>query len=129
MSIVRFNDNHQWVRLDGSEAVVGITDYAQTQLGEIVHVDLPQVGKRVEQAREVAAIESVKVANELLAPLSGEVTGVNTALNDDPAKINGDPMGKGWLFKLRLADAKEFDALLDEEAYKRFVNALGTTNL
>ena len=129
MSIVRFNENHQWVRLDGSEAVVGITDYAQTQLGEIVHVDLPQVGKRVEQAKEVGAIESVKVANELLAPLSGEVTGVNTALNGDPAKINGDPMGEGWLFKLRLTDAKEFDALLDEEAYKRFVNALGTTNL
>ncbi len=124
MSILRFNQNHEWVRLDGSEAVVGITDYAQTQLGEIVHVDLPQAGKHIEQGKEVAAIESVKVANELYAPISGEVTSVNAALNDDPAKINTDPLGEGWLFKLRLADTKEFDALLDEAAYKKFVDAL-----
>lgn len=124
MSIVRFNQNHQWARLDGSEAVIGITDYAQTQLGEIVHVDLPQVGKHIEQGKEVAAIESVKVANELYAPISGEVTGVNTALDADPAKINADPLGEGWLFKLRVADTKEFDTLLDEAAYKKFVDAL-----
>jgi glycine cleavage system H protein len=123
MSILRFNQNHEWVRLDGSEAVVGITDYAQTQLGEIVHVDFPEVGKHIEQGKEVAAIESVKVANELYAPISGEVTSVNAALNDDPAKINTDPLGEGWLFKLRVADTKEFDALLDEAAYKKFVDA------
>lgn len=128
MSIVRFNQNHEWVRLDGSEAVVGITDYAQTQLGEIVHVDLPQVGKHIEQGKEVAAVESVKVANELNAPISGEVTGVNAALNDDPAKINADAMGEGWFFKLRVRDTKEFDALLDEAAYKKFVDALGASN-
>lgn len=124
MSIVRFNQNHQWVRLDGGEAVVGITDYAQTQLGEIVHVDLPQVGKQIEQGKEVAAVESVKVANELYAPISGEVTGVNAALDADPAKVNADPMGEGWFFKLHVADTKEFDALLDEAAYKKFVDAL-----
>jgi glycine cleavage system H protein len=127
MSIVRFNENHQWIRLNGNEAVVGITDYAQSQLGEIVHVDLPQIGKDSEQGKEVAAIESVKVANELYAPISGEVTGVNAALNDDPAKINADPMGEGWCFKLRLTDTKEFDALLDEAAYKKFVDALGAS--
>ena len=128
MSIVRFNENHEWVRLDGSEAVVGITDYAQTQLGEIVHVDLPQVGKHIEQGKEVAAVESVKVANELYAPISGEITGVNAALNDDLAKINADPLGEGWFFKLRVADTKEFDALMDEAAYKKFVDALGASN-
>ena len=124
MSILRFNEDHEWVRLDGSEAVVGITDYAQTQLGDVVHVDLPQVGNRIEQGKEVAAIESVKVANGLNAPISGEVTGVNAALTDDPTKINADPMGEGWLFKLLVTDMKEFNALLDEAAYKRFVDAL-----
>ena len=124
MSIVRFNEDHEWVRLDGREAVVGITDYAQTQLGDVVHVDLPQVGNRIEQGKEVAAIESVKVANGLNAPISGEVTGVNAALTDDPTKINADPMDEGWLFKLLVTDMKEFNALLDEAAYKRFVDAL-----
>ena len=128
MSNVRFNKDHLWVRLDGSEAVVGITDYAQMQLNEVVHVDLPQVGKRIEQGKEVAAVESVKVANALNAPISGEVTGVNAVLTDDPARINADPMGEGWLFKLRVTDTKEFDALPDEAAYKKFVEALATSN-
>jgi glycine cleavage system H protein len=128
MSAVRYSKEHQWVRLDGGEAVVGITDYAQTQLGEIVHVDLPQIGKRVEQGNEVAAVESVKVANGIYAPISGEVTAVNAALTDGPAKVNADPMGEGWFFKLRVTDAKEFDALLDEAAYRQFVDALAATN-
>ncbi|MGA7807655.1 glycine cleavage system protein GcvH [Bradyrhizobium sp.] len=124
MSSVRFNKEHLWVRLEGGEAVVGITEYAQTQLAEVVHVDLPQMGKRFEQGKEVAAVESVKVANGLNAPISGEVTGVNAALTDDPAKVNSDPMGEGWFFKLRVTDTKEFDALLDEAAYKQFVDTL-----
>jgi glycine cleavage system H protein len=124
MSIVRFNEEHEWVRLDGNEAVIGITEYAQTQLGEVVHVDLPPVGKRVEQGNEVAAVESVKVANALNAPISGEVTGINAALTENPTKINDDPMGEGWFFKLRVTDTKEFDALLDEAAYKKLVDAL-----
>jgi glycine cleavage system H protein len=124
MSIVRFNEEHEWVRLDGNEAVIGITEYAQTQLGEVVHVDLPPVGKRVEQGSEVAAVESVKVANAINAPISGEVTGINGALSETPTKINDDPMGEGWFFKLRVTDTKEFDALLDEAAYKKFVDAL-----
>jgi glycine cleavage system H protein len=128
MSAVRYSKEHQWVRMDGGEAVVGITDYAQTQLGEIVHVDLPQIGKRVEQGKEVAAVESVKVANDIYAPISGEVTAVNAALTDGPAKVNADPMGEGWFFKLRVTDAKEFDALLDEAAYRQFVDALAATN-
>jgi glycine cleavage system H protein len=128
MSIIRFNEDHEWVRLNGNEAVVGITDYAQSQLGDVVHVDLPKVGGRIEQGREVAAVESVKVANGLNAPISGEVTGVNEALTEAPAKINADPMGEGWLFKLRVEDTKEFDALLDDAAYQKFVDALAASN-
>jgi glycine cleavage system H protein len=125
MSNVRFNQDHEWVRLDGTEAVVGITDYAQTQLGDIVHVDLPVVGKGIEQGKEVAVVESVKTANDLPAPISGEVTSVNAALADDPAKINTDPMGAGWFYKLRVKDAGEFGALMDEAAYQKFVEGLG----
>jgi glycine cleavage system H protein len=124
MSTLRFNKDHEWVRLDASEAVIGITDYAQAQLGEVVHVDLPQVGLRVEQGKEIAAIESVKVANGLEAPMSGEVTATNAALSDDPTRINTDPLGEGWLFKLRVTDAREFDGLLEEPAYKTFVEGL-----
>jgi glycine cleavage system H protein len=127
MSIVRFNKDHEWVRIDGAEAVVGITDYAQAQLGDIVHVDLPQVGKRIEQGKEVAAIESVKTANDLCAPISGEVTAVNAALADDAMKINADPMGEGWFFKLRVTDAMQLDALMDEAAYQKFVAGLGAS--
>jgi glycine cleavage system H protein len=128
MSIVRFNKDHEWVRIDGAEAVVGITDYAQTQLGDIVHVDLPEVGKRIQQGKEIAAVESVKAANELYAPISGEVTGVNPALADDPTKINADPMGEGWFYKLRVTDARELDALMDEAAYQIFVDSLAVSN-
>jgi glycine cleavage system H protein len=128
MSIVRFNKDHEWVRIDGTEAVVGITDYAQTQLGDIVHVDLPAVGKRIEQGKEVAAVESVKAANELYSPISGEVTDVNTALAEDPTKINADPMGEGWFFKLRVTDAAELDALMDEAAYQKFVASLAASS-
>jgi glycine cleavage system H protein len=128
MSSMRFNKDHEWVRIDGDEAVVGITDYAQTQLGDLVHVDLPDVGKHIEQGKEIAAIESVKAANELYAPISGEVTAVNTALAADPTKINADPTGEGWLFKLRVTDAKELDALMDEAAYLKFVDSLAVSN-
>jgi len=126
-STLRFSKDHEWVRIDGAEAVIGITDYAQSQLGDIVHVDLPDVGKRAEQGKEVAAIESVKAANELYAPVSGEVTAANPALAADPTKINADPMGDGWLFKLRLGDAKELDGLMDEAAYQKFVESLQVT--
>jgi glycine cleavage system H protein len=124
MSVLRFSQDHQWVRIDGDEAVIGITDYAQTQLGDIVHVELPAVGKSVEQGKAAATVESVKAANELDAPVSGEVTGVNAALADDPAKVNADPMGEGWFFKLKLKDPRELDGLLDETAYQKLVGEL-----
>lgn len=125
MSIVRYTKDHEWVRVDGGEAVIGITDYAQTQLGDIVYVELPEIGKRVEQGKEAAVVELVKAASEVYAPVSGEVMAANAKLGDDPAKVNSDPMGEGWFFKLKLSDAKELDALMDEAAYAKFVEGLG----
>jgi glycine cleavage system H protein len=121
MNPPRFTKDHEWVRLDGDLAVIGITDYAQSQLGDVVYVELPEIGRRVERGREAAVVESVKAASEVYAPVSGEVAEVNDALSDDPAKVNGDPMGEGWFLKLRLADPAEFDELMDEAAYRSFV--------
>ena len=121
MSTIRFTRDHEWIRLDGDVAVVGITDYAQSQLGDVVYVELPDLGRRVEQGKEAAVVESVKAASEVYAPVSGEVVEVNDALAGDPAKVNADAMGEGWFLKLRLADPKELDGLLDEGAYRKFV--------
>jgi glycine cleavage system H protein len=121
MSALRYTRDHEWVRVDGDLAVVGITDYAQSQLGDVVYVELPEIGRRVEQGKEAAVVESVKAASEVYAPVSGEVVEVNEALATDPARVNADPIGEGWFIKLRLDDPKQLDALMDEEAYKRFV--------
>ena len=121
MSVLRFTRDHEWVRLDGDLAVVGITDYAQSQLGDVVYVELPEIGRRVERGKEAAVVESVKAASELYAPASGEVVEVNEALAADPAKVNADPTGEGWFLKLRLDYPEEMDGLMDEAAYKRFV--------
>ena len=121
MSAVRFTKDHEWLRREGNVAVIGITDYAQSQLGDVVYVELPEIGRRIEQGREAAIVESVKAASEVYAPISGEVTDVNDTLAGDPARVNADPMGEGWFLKLQVADPKEFDGLLDEAAYKRFV--------
>jgi glycine cleavage system H protein len=121
MTTLRFTKDHEWVRLDGDLAVVGITDYAQSQLGDVVYVELPEIGRRVEQGKEAAVVESVKAASEVYAPVSGEVAEVNEALAADPAAVNADPLGQGWFLKLRLDDPKELDSLMDEEAYLRLV--------
>jgi glycine cleavage system H protein len=121
MTSPRFTKDHEWVRLDGDLAVIGITDYAQSQLGDVVYVELPEIGRRLEQGKEVAVVESVKAASEVYAPISGEVVEVNDALAADPAQVNADPMGQGWFLKLRLADPKQLDQLMDEAAYQRFV--------
>ncbi|MBO0739728.1 MAG: glycine cleavage system protein GcvH, partial [Alphaproteobacteria bacterium] len=102
-------------------AVVGISEYAQSQLGDVVYVELPEVGRRLEKGGEAAIVESVKAASEVYAPVSGEVVEVNEAIAADPAKVNADPLGEGWFIKLRLADPKELDGLLDAPAYQRFV--------
>jgi glycine cleavage system H protein len=121
VSALRFTKDHEWVRLDGDVATVGITDYAQSQLGDVVYVELPEIGRRVAAGKEAAVVESVKAASEVYAPLSGEIVEINEALGEEPARVNSDALGGGWFFKLRLADASEVEGLMDEAAYRRFV--------
>ena len=125
MSAPRFTKDHEWVRLDGDVATVGITDYAQQQLGDVVYVELPEIGRQVERGKEAAVVESVKAASEVYAPLSGEIIAINEALAGEPAKVNADSMGEGWFFKLRLADPGQLAELLDEAAYQRLVEEAG----
>ncbi|HVC52908.1 MAG TPA: glycine cleavage system protein GcvH [Stellaceae bacterium] len=125
MSVLRFTRDHEWIRQDGDTAVIGITDYAQSQLGDVVYVELPATGTRIEVGKEAAVVESAKAASEVYAPVSGEVIAANDAIVADPAKVNADPMGEGWFVKLRLADATQLDGLMDEAAYRKFVAELG----
>jgi glycine cleavage system H protein len=124
MSEVRFTDQHEWVRLDGDEATIGITKYATEQLGDVVYVELPEAGRKVGAGGEAAVVESVKAASEVYAPISGEVTAANAALADDPAKVNADPEGEGWFFKLKIADKAEFAKLMSDAQYAEFVKGL-----
>ena len=124
MSNLKFTEDHEWLRLEGDVATIGITDYAQEQLGDVVFVDLPEPGKAFEKGAEAAVIESVKAASEVYAPVDGEVTEANGALADNPGQVNSDPMGEGWFFKLKLSDAGQLDPLMDEAAYKSFVETL-----
>jgi glycine cleavage system H protein len=124
MSTIKYTRDHEWIRVEGDVAVIGITDYAQTQLGDVVYVELPALGRRVEQGKEAAVVESVKAASEVYAPISGEVIAVNDALSGEPGKVNLDPLGEGWFLKLRIANAKELDGLMDEAAYSAFVEGL-----
>ncbi|HVC55574.1 MAG TPA: glycine cleavage system protein GcvH [Stellaceae bacterium] len=121
MSVLRFTKDHEWIRQDGEMAVIGITDYAQSQLGDVVYVELPEIGRTLAPGKEAAVVESAKAASEIYAPVSGEVVAVNEALLADPAKVNGDAMGEGWFIKLRLADPRELDTLMDEAAYDAFI--------
>ena len=116
-----YTADHEWLRIEDDVATIGVTDYAQSQLGDVVYVELPEPGHRVEQGKEAAVVESVKAASEVYAPVSGEVAEVNDGLAADPAKVNADPLGEGWFMKLRLDDAGQLDGLMDEAAYQRFV--------
>ena len=124
MSELRYTKEHEWVRVEGDIAVVGISAYAQEQLGDVVFVELPATGKTLAKAEQAAVVESVKAASEIYAPLSGAVTEVNGALDDAPETVNSDPTGEGWFFKLRLADTSELDGLMDEAAYQAYVDGL-----
>jgi glycine cleavage system H protein len=124
MADIRYSKDHEWVRREGAFVVVGITDYAQNQLGDVVYVELPEIGRKVEQSGEAAVVESVKAASEVYAPVSGEVVAVNELLSGEPGRVNADAMGEGWFFKLKLSDPKQLDALMDEAAYKKFVEGL-----
>ena len=124
MSEVRFTDQHEWVRVEDDVATIGISKYAAEQLGDVVYVELPEAGRKVGAGGEVAVVESVKAASEVYAPVGGEVTQSNAALTDDPAKVNADPEGEGWFFKLKLADKNEFSKLMTAEQYAEFVKGL-----
>jgi glycine cleavage system H protein len=120
MSETRYTDQHEWVRREGDSATIGITKFAAEQLGDVVYVELPGAGKAVKAGAEAAVVESVKAASEVYAPVSGEVTAANDALAAEPSKVNDDPEGEGWFFKLTLADVGEFNQLMDAAAYAEF---------
>ena len=117
---LKYTEDHEWVRLEGDVATVGITEHAQDALGDVVFVDLPEVGTQLMQKDTAGVVESVKAAADIYAPVSGEVIEANQALVDDPSLANSDPLGAGWFFKLRLADPGQLDALMDEAAYTAF---------
>ena len=120
----RFTKDHEWIQLDGDIATVGITDYAQQQLGDVVHIDLPELEIEVVAGASCATVESVKAASDIYTPLSGKVVEINETLNEDPAIVNSDPEGEGWFFRLELDDTSAFDALMDQEAYDEYLETL-----
>ena len=124
MSEVRFTDQHEWVRLDGDEATVGIMKVAAEQLGDVVFVEVPEAGRKLAANGEAAVVESVKAASEVYAPIAGEVTSGNVALAEDPAKVNADPEGEGWFFKMKIADKADFAKLMTQQQYEEFVKGL-----
>jgi glycine cleavage system H protein len=125
MSVMKFTEDHEWIRLEGDSAVVGISDYAQDQLGEIVFVELPVPGQEVDKGQECAVIESVKAAGELKAPATGTVTEINEVLADEPERVNKDATGEGWFMRMTLDDPEELEDLMDEDAYQTYVESLG----
>lgn len=124
MPETRYTSDHEWVRLDGSVATVGITDHAQQALGDLVHIELPEVGRTVEQGEACAVVESVKAASDVYAPLAGQVSEINNAIVDDPSLVNREPAGAGWFFKLSVSSPAGFDSLMDDSAYKALLETL-----
>ena len=121
---VYFTKEHEWVRVHGDTATVGISNHAQEALGDIVFAEVPEAGRKVSKGQEAAVVESVKAASDVYAPVSGEVTEGNQAVADDPSLINSDPEGEGWFFKLKLDDRSELDGLMDEDAYREWIKTL-----
>ncbi|MBU2342029.1 MAG: glycine cleavage system protein GcvH [Alphaproteobacteria bacterium] len=119
-----FTDEHEWIDVEGDTATVGITDYAQEQLGDIVFVELPEVGAQLAKGKDAAVVESVKAASDVYAPITGEVVEANDALDEDPALVNSSPEEEGWFFKLTIADKAELGGLMDAKAYKSFCDEL-----
>jgi glycine cleavage system H protein len=118
---LKFTKDHEWVSVDGDTATVGITKHATEQLGDVVFVEVPEVGRKVTAGEACAVVESVKAASDIYAPVSGDVIAANAAIADSPGAVNEDPEGQGWFFKLKLANAGELDALMDKAAYEKFV--------
>lgn len=121
MSDIRYTEDHEWIRIEDDIGIMGVSDYAQEQLGDLVYVELPSVGKKVVKGMEVAIIESVKVASEVYAPIGGEVIDVNSVLNDSPEKVNEDAEGNGWLIRIKMDQPSEVNALMDGETYEAFL--------
>ena len=124
MADIRYSKDHEWIRRDGDVAIIGITDYAQNQLGDVVYVELPAVGKQVEKGKEMAVVESVKAASEVYAPVTGSIAAANDKLTAEPATVNQDPLGAGWFVKIKLSKPDELKGLMDEAAYQKFVEGL-----
>jgi glycine cleavage system H protein len=120
----RYTRDHEWIRLEGDTATMGISDYAQEQLGDIVFVELPETGKQLAKGAEVAVVESVKAASEIFAPVAGEIIAVNGALADQPGVVNSDPEGEGWFVRLKVANAADVEALMTLEAYQEFLQTI-----
>jgi glycine cleavage system H protein len=125
MPQVRYTKDHEYIRIDGGEGVVGISEHAQEQLGDVVFAEVPQVGAKFKAGDPAAVVESVKAASDVFAPVSGEVTAVNSEVESTPGLINEDALGRGWLFRLKLSDAAELDRLMDEAAYADYLTTLG----
>ena len=125
MADTRYSQEHEWIRVEGDVGTIGITQYAQEQLGDVVFVDVPQAGRKVAKGEACAVVESVKAASDIYAPVTGEVVEANATLADAPGDVNADPMGKGWFFKVKLSDKGELSGLMDEAAYSAFVKGLG----
>ena len=121
MSILRYTDDHEWAQLEGDTVTVGITEFAQDQLGELVFVELPTLGGTVTQGDDAAIVESVKAAGEVKSPVSGTIMEINESLVDTPEKVNDDPMGEGWIYKVAITDPTEWESLMDEAAYAALV--------
>ena len=121
----KYTEDHEWVSIDGDTATVGISNYAQEQLGDVVFVEVPEVGADMGKGDELAVVESVKAASEVYAPIAGEVVEVNSDLEDNPSQVNEDAEGNGWFAKLKVSDASEADGLMDEAAYQEYVKGLG----
>ncbi len=124
MSGRKYTDEHEWIEIDGEVGTIGISNYAQEQLGDIVFVDLPEPGRALAQGDEAAVIESVKAASELYAPVDGEVVSSNEKLGEEPGLVNSDPTGNGWFIKVKLGDPSQLDGLMDEDAYQQFISNL-----
>jgi glycine cleavage system H protein len=120
----RFSEEHEWISVSGDVGTVGISDYAQSQLGDIVYVEVPEAGRKLTKGGEAAVVESVKAASDVYSPVTGEVVEGNAALAENPALVNSDPFGEGWFFKVKIANKSELDGLMDEAAYAEFVKGL-----
>lgn len=124
MSDIYYTEEHEWIRVEDDEGVVGISDFAQGQLGDVVFVDLPHIGKNMIQGKDAAVVESVKAASEVYSPVSGEVIDVNALLEDNPAIVNEDAMGEGWFFRIRITDPAELEKLMNQDAYDNYLEGL-----